>query len=104
MTNNYSFHEYIEDFEVKKAFYGYHHSDITGGSYMEDSHLEVLTPWSAPNGMNSPIQITTKYDRDLAAYSLGGLESFEIYSNKEEKYEAKLARRKLNKKVDGFCE
>lgn len=94
--------EYKEDFEVKKLFYGYFFGAEMGDSYSSMNSLVDLDAdkWGAPAGYNSPISILKQYDKEMAAYSLGGLNSFPIY-NKEEKEDYKHDRRRINRLVEG---
>ena len=95
--------EYKEDFEVKKMFYGYCFGAEMGETYSTMNSLVDLNTdkWGAPAGYNSPISILKQYDKDLAAFSLGGVESFDIY-NKDDKEDYKDDKRRISKLVEGI--
>ena len=84
--------------EVALYFYGYQNNVITGDEDVFSSLPDVITVYTGViNNYNSPISILKKLDDDLTDYSVGGLNTLDVYTTQEEKSQYKQALRDVRK-------
>lgn len=82
---------------VRRYFYDYNHSQLTGDT-VENNMLEELTSeFRAPAGEDPVLSLFDTVDKDLIMYSVYGLESIDIAQNRQEEKEYTKSRAKMSR-------
>ena len=98
MPNHQNHYRIPSEQEISLYFYGYQNSVITGDEDVFSSLPDVITVYTgAINNYNSPISIFKKLDDDLINYSVGGIDTLDIYTTQEEKSQYKQSLRDVRR-------